>query len=170
MTEALGPRQVLEIVNSYLEIMTDIIMGHRGTIDEFTGDGILVFFGAPQALPDHCRQAVLCALDMQQAMAGLNLQLSERSLPELRMGIGINCGRLIVGNIGSEKRKKYGELGSPINLAFRVESQTAGGEVLVAPEVHSHLNGQLLVDQARVSYVKGLEDPITLYRVVGLTG
>jgi len=170
MTEALGPRQVLEIVNRYLEIMTDIIVGHRGTIDEFTGDGILVFFGAPQALPDHCKRAVRCALDMQQAMAGLNIQLSERFLPELRMGIGINSGRLIVGNIGSEKRKKYGALGSPINLAFRVEAQTTGGEVLVSPEVHSHLNGQLLVDQARESQLKGLDDPVTLYRVVGLTG
>ena len=170
LTETLGPRQVLEIINRYLETMTDIIVGHRGTIDEFTGDGILVFFGAPQDLPDHCRRAVRCALDMQQAMLGLNLQLSERSLPDLRMGIGINSGRLIVGNIGSEKRKKYGALGSPINLAFRVEAQTTGGEVLVSPAVHSHLNDQLLVDQARESYLKGLDDPVTLYRVVGLTG
>jgi class 3 adenylate cyclase len=61
-------------------------------------------------------------------------------------------------------------LGSPINLAFRVESQTAGGEVLVAPEVHSRLNGQLLVDQSRESHLKGIDEPITLYRVVGLTG
>jgi adenylate cyclase len=170
MTEALGPRQVLEIINRYLEMMTDIIVGHKGTIDEFTGDGILVFFGAPQALSDHCKRAVRCGLDMQQAMAGLNFLLSERSLPELRMGIGINSGRLIVGNIGSEKRKKYGALGSPINLAFRVEAQTVGGEVLVSPGVHSHLNDQLLVDQEREAYLKGLNEPITLYRVVGLTG
>jgi class 3 adenylate cyclase len=169
MTEALGPRQVLEIINRYLETMTDIIVSHRGTIDEFTGDGILVFFGAPQALPDHAARAVRCALDMQQAMAGLNRQLSERSLPELHMGIGINCGQLIVGNIGSEKRKKYGAVGSPINLAFRVEAQTAGGEVLVSPEVRSRFNGQLLVDQARESYLKGLDHPVTLFRVVGLT-
>jgi class 3 adenylate cyclase len=86
------------------------------------------------------------------------------------MKVGINCGRLIVGNIGSEKRKKYGALGSPINLAFRIEAQTTGGEVLVSQEVHSHLNGQLLVDQARESHLKGLDDPVTLYRVVGLTG
>jgi HAMP domain-containing protein len=89
MTEALGPRQVLEIINLYLEIITDIIVDHKGTIDEFTGDGILVFFGAPQAVPDHCKRAVRCALDMQQAMAGLNQQLSERSLPELRMGVSM---------------------------------------------------------------------------------
>jgi class 3 adenylate cyclase len=169
MTEALGPRQVLEIINRYLETMTDIIVSHRGTIDEFTGDGILVFFGAPQALPDHAARAVRCALDMQQAMAGLNRQLSKRSLPELQMGIGINCGQLIVGNIGSEKRKKYGAVGSPINLAFRVEAQTTGGEVLVSPEVRSRFNGQLLVDETRESHLKGLDHPVTLFRVVGLT-
>jgi adenylate cyclase len=170
LTAALGPRQVLEIINSYFETMTEIIIGHRGTIDEFTGDGIVVFFGAPQAIPDHCRRAVRCALDMQEAMGALNAQLARRALPELRMGIGVNCGQLIVGNIGSEKRKKYGALGSPINLAFRIESQTEGGEVLVSPEVHSHLNGQLLVDQARESLLKGLDDPVMLYRVVGLIG
>lgn len=168
LTEALEPRRVLEIINRYLETMTEIIVFHGGTIDEFTGDGILVFFGAPQSLPDHCRRAVRCALDMQQAMGEVNVQLARRALPELRMGIGINCGRLIVGNIGSEKRKKYGALGSPINLAFRIEGQTASGEVLVSPAIHSHLNGQLLVDQTRESRLKGLDDPVTLYRVVGL--
>ncbi len=170
LTAALGPRQVLEIINRYFESMTEIIVDQRGTIDEFTGDGILVFFGAPQAIPDHCRRAVRCALDMQEAMGALNMELSRLALPELRMGIGVNCGQLIVGNIGSEKRKKYGALGSPINLAFRIEAQTVGGEVLVSPEIHSHLNGQLVVDQERESLLKGLDDPITLYRVVGLVG
>jgi adenylate cyclase len=170
LTAALKPRQVLEIINSFFETMTDIIISHRGAIDEFTGDGILVFFGAPQAIPDHCGRAVRCALDMQKAMAGLNMRLSGQGLPELRMGIGVNCGQLIVGNIGSEKRKKYGALGSPINLAFRIEGQTTGGEVLVSSEIHRRLNGQLVVDQARESLLKGLDDPITLYRVVGLVG
>ena len=170
LTAALRPRQVLEIVNRYFETMTEIIISYRGTIDEFTGDGILVFFGAPQAIPDHCRRAVRCALDMQEAMGALNTQLNARALPELRMGIGVNCGQLIVGNIGSEKRKKYGALGSPINLAFRIEAQTVGGEVLVSPEIHSHLNGQLMVDLERESLLKGLDDPVTLYRVVGLVG
>src|SRR5512139_3490251 len=100
---------------------------------------------------------------MQEAMGALNIQLSGRDLPELHMEIRNNCGQLIVGNIGSEKRKKYGALGSPINLAFRIEAQTVGGEVLVSPEIHSHLDGQLLVDQERESFLKGLDDPITLY-------
>ena len=90
------------------------------TIDEFTGDGILVFFGAPREFSDHTRRAVLCAIEMQGAMKSLNEDNIKLGLPELSMGIGINCGELVVGNIGSNRRKKYGAVGSPINVAFRV--------------------------------------------------
>ncbi|MGO9571653.1 MAG: adenylate/guanylate cyclase domain-containing protein [Desulfomonilaceae bacterium] len=167
-TELLGPGQVLETINRYLEEMTDIIMKHGGMIDEFTGDGILVFFGAPTFVPDHCMRAVACALGMQKAMAGLNRGNLELGLPELQMGIGISSGQLIVGNIGSEKRKKYGAVGSPINLAFRIQSQAKGGEVLVPPAVFRDLGGELLVEEARQCYLKGIEQRVVLYRVDGL--
>ncbi len=167
-TELLEPKQVLELINRYLEQMTDIIMKHGGTIDEFTGDGILVFFGAPNFVPDHCTRAVACALDMQKAMEGLNRDNLRLGLPELQMGIGINSGQLIVGNIGSEKRKKYGAVGIPINLAFRVQAEAEGGEVLVSPAVFHNLREELLVEGTKQCCLKGIEPPITLYRVEGL--
>ena len=167
-TELLEPAQVLEIINRYLEKMTDIIMKHRGTIDEFTGDGILVFFGAPTLVPDHCTQAVACALEMQKAMKELNRGNLRLGLPELQMGIGINSGQLIVGDIGSEKRKKYGAVGIPINLAFRVQAEAEGGEVLVSPAVFHNIGGELLVDRTRQCTLKGIEAPVALYRVEGL--
>jgi class 3 adenylate cyclase len=167
-TELLEPGQVLEIINRYLEAMTDIIMKHGGTIDEFTGDGILVFFGAPTFVPDHCRRAVACALEMQKAMEGLNRGNLRLDLPELQMGIGVNSGHLIVGNIGSEKRKKYGAVGIPINLAFRVQAEAEGGEVLVSPAVFHNLGGELLVEEKRQCSLKGIEQPVILYRVEGL--
>jgi len=167
-TELLEPRQVLEIINRYLEEMTDIIMKHGGTIDEFTGDGILVFFGAPTFFPDHCTRAVACALEMQKAMDGLNKGNLRLGLPELQMGIGINSGQLIVGNIGSEKRKKYGAVGIPINLAFRVQAEAEGGEILVSPAVFHNIGGELLVEEKRQCSLKGIEQPVTLYRVEGL--
>ena len=168
-TELLEPRQVLEIINRYLEEMTDIIMKHGGTIDEFTGDGILVFFGAPTFVPDHCTRAVACALEMQKAMEGLNRGNLRLGLPELQMGIGINSGQLIVGNIGSEKRKKYGAVGIPINLAFRVQAEAEGGEILVSPAVFHNLGGELLVEEKRQCSLKGIEQPVILYRVEGLS-
>ncbi len=84
------------------------------------------------------------------------------------MGIGINSGQLIVGNIGSEKRKKYGAVGIPINLAFRVQAEAEGGEVLVSPAVFHNLGGELLVEGTKQCSLKGIEQPVILYRVEGL--
>ena len=86
LSERLPPQAVLEIINRYLERMTDIIIRHEGTIDEFTGDGILVFFGAPRMLPDHAGRAVACALEMQEALSKLNTEFLELGLPQLQMG------------------------------------------------------------------------------------
>lgn len=168
MTESLAPEKVLEIINRYLERMTDVIIRHQGTIDEFAGDGILVFFGAPVAIADHTSRAVACALEMQTALKELNGENASLGLPELHMGIGVNCGELVVGNIGSEKRKKYGAMGTPINVAFRVEAQTSGGEVLVTPDIYDRLADDLEVAAARPASLKGLDKALTLYHVVGM--
>jgi sigma-B regulation protein RsbU (phosphoserine phosphatase) len=166
ITASLEPRQVLDLINRYLEKMTEIIMKHGGTIDEFTGDGILVFFGAPKTMPEHCLTAVKCSLEMQEAMDALNAENLQCGLPALEMGIGVNTGQLIVGNIGSEKRKKYGAVGSPINLAFRIEAETAGKEILVAPAVLPHLDGKgVVVKASEEALLKGMDLPVTLYRV-----
>ncbi len=169
-TELLNPRQVLEMINRYLGEMTDIILKHGGTIDEFTGDGILVFFGAPKSLPNHPARAVACAFEMQEAMRGLNDVNLRLGLPELQMGIGVNTGQLIVGNIGSEKRMKYGAIGSPINLAFRIQAKAVGGEVLVSPEVFHNLDGEASIKDTREFFLKGIDAPVTLYRLDGFSG
>jgi adenylate cyclase len=169
LAESHHPKVVLELLNRYLERMTDIIIAHEGTIDEFTGDGILVFFGAPRKMEDHARRAVICALEMQECMHGLNRENLILKLPTLHMGIGVNSGELIVGNIGSEKRKKYGAVGSPINVAFRVEALSDGGEVLLTPSVLDHLDAGVEVESTREAQVKGLEKPLLLHRVVRLS-
>jgi PAS domain S-box-containing protein len=168
MTESLGCRHVLEIINRYLETMTEIVLRHGGTIDEFMGDGILVFFGAPRPFPDHFRRGIRCAIDMQAAMEEFNKEGLRLGQPPLQMGIGINCGELIVGNIGSHKRKKYGAVGSPINVAFRVEAQTTGGEILVTPAIFNRLSEELVVGTVRQTHLKGLDGPVALYPIVAL--
>lgn len=165
MTDSLEPHTVIEILNRYFEKMTDVIIKHGGTIDEFTGDGILVFFGAPKLIPNHALAAVDCALDMQKSLKELNKEYSLLNLPELRMGIGINTGEVVVGNIGSEKRKKYGAVGSPINVAFRVESLTGEGEVLVTPSVCNQTDC-LELGEVRETTLKGFDKPIALCRVI----
>lgn len=168
MTESLPPQTVVKVINRYLERMIDIVGTYGGVIDEFTGDGILAFFGAPRPLPDHIRCAVACALEMQESMVVMNQENVDSGLPELRMGIGITSGRVIVGNIGSEKRKKYGATGKAVNLAFRIEAQTVGAEILVGPNVYEALGEQLIIDSEREVDLKGIEQPVKLYRVMGM--
>lgn len=165
IAESLDPHHVLELMNHYFEKMTEIIMSHGGTIDEFTGDGILVFFGAPKIVPDHCRRAIACALDMQDAMLDLNEWNSKAGLPELAMGIGISTGELVVGNIGSDKRKKYGAIGSSINLAFRIEAHSEAGEILVAPRVMADLDDGVRVTRRKEVLLKGIDSPVILRSV-----
>lgn len=165
LSEALDPHVIVEILNRYLESMTDIIVQHEGTIDEFTGDGILVFFGAPRRIQNHPRRAVECALEMQRAMKQVNEANVLLGLPELSMGIGINSGELVVGNIGSAKRRKYGAVGTPINVAFRAEAETAGGEIIVTQATYDELADHLETVSIRERRVKGINKPLRLYSV-----
>ena len=168
LSSTMEPQLVLKMINAYLEAMTEVIVRHDGTIDEIMGDGLLVFFGAPRRLPDHARRAVECALAMQSALLLLNEEYEKQSLPPLEMGIGINCGELVVGSIGSEKRRKYGAMGSPINVAYRVEAQTGGGQILVTPEIQERLGQSLIVQSHREVRLKGIEQAVILYQVVGI--
>ncbi|MCA9450968.1 MAG: adenylate/guanylate cyclase domain-containing protein, partial [Candidatus Omnitrophica bacterium] len=126
MCERLRPAEVVALLNRYLECMTAVILEHEGTIDEFIGDAILVIFGAPLARPDDARRAVACALSMMLAMDEFSAWCLERGLPQLEMGIGLNTGDVIVGNIGSERRLKYGIVGATVNLTSRIETYTVG--------------------------------------------
>lgn len=166
----LSPHDVLSIINRYLDPMVDIIVRYRGTIDEFQGDGILAFFGAPLAAADDPERAMACALEMQIALARINVEQRQLGLPELAMGVGVNTGEVIVGNIGSETRRKYGAIGSPINVAYRIESYTVGGEILVSPQVYARVCDLVQVRRTQQVHFKGLEHPVTLYDIVGMDG
>ena len=129
LAESESPQAVLRLINRYFEKMTDVIIRHEGTIDEFTGDGILVFFGAPRRLKDHSFRAVTCALRMQQELVELNRDNRLLRLPELKMGIGINAGELIVGNIGSEKTQEIRRIGKSHQCRFsRGSRHPRGGD------------------------------------------
>ena len=166
-TEAMEAPQIVQIINRYLEQMIPIIMRYEGTVDEFTGDGILAFFGAPRQLSDHPIRAVACALEMQSSMQELNKENLGLGLPELEMGIGISCGDLVVGNIGSQERKKYGAVGKPINVAFRLEAKARPGEIVATQSVKDRLGDKLLTGWHWKENLKGIGNT-TIYRVVGI--
>ena len=126
-------------------------------MEEFQGDGILAFFGAPLAAADDPQRAVACAVEMQNALVKINKELKQQGLPELHMGIAINTGEVIVGNIGSEKRTKYGALGTPINMAYRIESYTLSGQVLISSSTYERVKDLVRVGDAQELQLKGLD-------------
>jgi class 3 adenylate cyclase len=170
LTSEMDPQRVILFLNRYLGKMIEILMEHRGVIDEIVGDGILAFFGAPEPMADHPVQAVACALRMQAAMAEINGANEKDGSPHLEMGIAVNTGDVVVGNIGSERRTKYGIVGAQVNFTGRMESFTVGGQVLISPSTRQRLGDQVTVrDTLRVS-MKGVPEPVTLYDIRGLSG
>jgi class 3 adenylate cyclase/CHASE2 domain-containing sensor protein len=170
LTLKLSPREVIEIINRYFERMVDIIVKHRGTVNEFQGDGILTFFGAPLAADDDPERAVACAIEMQNALIDVNAEQRRLNLPELAMGIGLNTGDVVVGNIGSERRVSYGAVGSPINIAYRIESFTIGGQILISPSTYAKVQSIVQVRGTKEARLKGIDHPVRLYDVLGMAG
>ena len=168
--ERLEPEQVLGLLNTYLGTMADIVVDHEGTIDEFIGDAILVIFGAPLARPDDARRAVACAVAMQRAMKGINEHNARLGLPAIEMGIALNSGEVIVGNIGSQKRIKYGVVGSHVNLTARIESNTVGGQVLVSAATLELAGADIKLGEKQMIVAKGFPQPIPAFEVKGIGG
>jgi adenylate cyclase len=170
ISERLPAEQIVRLLNGYLGAMAEVIIEHGGTIDEFIGDAILVLFGAPLPRRDHARAAVACALQMQQTMARVNQRNAERGLPEVELGIGISSGDVVVGNIGSERRAKYGVVGHNVNLAARIESYTRGGQILVSESTKDEVGDELQVSSQFEVVPKGMQEAVRLFEVRALSG
>jgi class 3 adenylate cyclase len=165
LAETHDPEKILSLLNRFFGAMAKIIYAYDGMIDEFLGDGILAIFGVPERHDDDPARAVACALEMQNALIGLNSAIGGDGFPELKMGIGINTGKVIVGNIGSEIRSKYGIVGMPVNTASRIESITIGGQVLIGEATYMLLRPHLSVEKPQSIMMKGLRSPLVCYPV-----
>ena len=170
LSERLKPEQVVQMLNSYFEVMVDVVLQYNGTINEIIGDSLLVIFGAPQEMSDRAQRAIACAIEMQNAMAKVNEQNRAQGLPELEMGIGLNETEVIVGNIGSSKRSKYAVVGSGVNMTSRIESYTVGGQILISESVRQEAGEILRIDAQRDVLPKGAETPLRIYEVGGIAG
>jgi len=168
----LSPEAVKELIDSHLTAAFDVIADEDGTVDKIMGDGILAFFGAPMYMPDHPVRALNAALKMQRAHAQVMEQWEEKGLPKLAMGIGINTGEVVVGNIGCERRMEYTVLGFEVNLASRLCQAAQGDEILLSTRTFSAIRSQLTSGRARLEVpvkfrkgirvrVKGVEAPVS---------
>ncbi|MDT8323433.1 MAG: adenylate/guanylate cyclase domain-containing protein [Bacteroidota bacterium] len=165
ITENLPAEAVVRILNRYFERMVEIIAEFSGIVIEFLGDGIMVIFGAPKRLANHAEHAIACALSMQVAMEELNAMHTAEGMPGLEMGIGISSGEVVVGNIGSERRTKYGVIGNAANLAARIEALSTGQQVLISSDTLDRCHATVeIVREFEVS-VKGVDHPLRICEV-----
>lgn len=170
LTEHRSPQEVLKALNFYLATMADVIGNYQGTINEFEGDGILVFFGVPIQRADDPQRAIACAIAMQQAMENINQQLQIWGFSPLTMGIGINTGEVVVGNIGSEKRTKYGAVGNAVNLTYRIESYTIGGQILISEATRQFAAADVILGETLVVQPKGFKKPLSVFSIQSIQG
>ncbi len=168
LSERLDPQEVVALLNIYLGEMFAIISAHHGTINDLSGDGIFVLFGAPLPAPDHAAQAAACALAMQRGMSRVNELAAAAGLPAVEMGIGLNSGEVTVGNVGSEHHAKYGAIGRNVNLTARIEACTVGGQILAGEATIAALGARLVTGQQLRRDVKGAATPLLLHEVMGL--
>lgn len=170
ISETFPPETVVEMLNDYLRVMTEIIFKYSGTINEIMGDGILMLFGAPTMRSNDPDRAVACAIEMQMAMEQVNAGNRSKGLPELEMGIGINTGTVIAGNVGSDMRVKYAAVGRNVNMAARVESFTVGGQILVTESTLNGLSSEVAIGNKLAVPFKGIKEPVTVYEITGILG
>ena len=164
-TETADPEEVMGVLREYHAAMGALILQHEGTLERFTGDGIMIFFNDPVVVDDPACRAVRMAQQMQQRTAVLAAGWKKRGY-ELQLGIGIAMGYATIGAIGFEGRVDYGAIGNVTNLAARLCGEAKGGEILVAPRVAAALDGSgLAVEPAGEFQLKGLARPIAVSRV-----
>jgi adenylate cyclase len=164
------PAVVVRLLNTYLEVMFDVVEQFGGTVDEVIGDALLVLFGAPHSRSDHADVAVACAIQMQLAMEQVNSSNRQQNLPELAMGIGLCTGDVMAGPIGSGLRAKYAVVGSAVNHAARIESLTVGGEIFAAEATVHSVGVELRLDSQHQWQVKGSGTPLRVFSIGAIAG
>lgn len=165
LSEHLPPQRVVQLLNRYLGRMTEIILDYRGTIDEFLGDAVLAVFGAPRSDKDDTERAVQCAIAMQRAMDEINVQNIDDGLPELRMAVALNTGTVVAGNIGSERRAKYGFVGHAMNVTSRIEDKAQPGSILISESTLAKLSGKYRVGERQEISARGIEENVVVYTI-----
>ena len=169
ISEGLDPKELSLLMNEFLTPLSRVIYKHRGTIDKYMGDCIMAFWGAPLPDRDHARNAILAGIEMQATLQALQPHLKERGWPGIHVGVGINTGRVSVGNMGSEVRVAYTVMGDEVNLASRLEGITKQyGVGIIVGENTQNLVTDFLYRELDHVRVKGKDRPVAIYEPIAL--
>jgi class 3 adenylate cyclase len=166
LTQDMDPEDVVELLNDYFSVLVPVIFAHEGTIDKYMGDAVLAIFGSPVADANHHEHAVFAAVEMQTAVAKLNELRRLRGSPCCGIGIGMNCGEVVHGLVGTQNRMEFTVIGDAVNKTSRYCSGADAGEVIISPDLYEHLWGMVQTDQTTI-HTKH-EGDFVAYRVMRL--
>lgn len=170
MSEALEPEQVVGILNEYLELTTNAIFRHGGTLDKFIGDATMAIFNAPFDLDDYVFEAVQAAKAIIDGTGELNARLKEQFGRTVSFGIGVHCGPAVVGNVGCGFRMDYTAIGDTVNTASRLESNAESGQILISEDVYRRLQKRICVKEIGEIHLKGKQNEFMVYELAGIEG
>lgn len=168
LAEEMPAPQVVELLNTFFSRMIQVVLAHGGTVDKLMGDSVMALFGVPKAAETDPLQAVRCALDMHRALAELNRERARLDLPPIEMGIGINSGPVVAGNIGSIDRMDYTVIGDNVNIAARLQGIAEAGDTLVSKATHSKVQDLVLASALQPAQLKGRQHQVAVFRIEGL--
>ncbi len=169
LAERTTPESLVRFINAYLGRMTEIILAHEGTLDKFVGDEVMALFGAPFPQADHALRAVRVGLEMQKAHAALMASWRENGLVPAPIGVGIATGEMIVGEMGSPQRTDYTVIGRAANLGSRICGVAQAGQVLISEATFELVGDRVQARPISGLHLKGVDRPVTVYHVTGLT-
>lgn len=165
ISETIDPDRVVDILNEYFTRVTDVIFDHDGMIDKYIGDAVMAVFGVPISKGNDAANAVNAAIQVQRLMQEMNRDAAARRWPELRIGIGINTGIVTAGNIGSPRRLDYTVIGDAVNIASRLMSSAAGGQILISGSTVAEIPQMKDMKRLRARRVRGRSEPVITYSV-----
>ncbi|HKZ72915.1 MAG TPA: adenylate/guanylate cyclase domain-containing protein, partial [Steroidobacteraceae bacterium] len=168
LSQQLDPATLLRMLNRFFTEVVAAVEAEGGVVKQFTGDGVMALFGAPQAHAQHVTQAVCAALGIVARLKGLNARLQAEGIPALEIGIGIHMGEVVAGLIGPDQRVEYGVVGEPVNLASRVEAITKElkATILVSNDIATRLGDGFVLGRTAVLPVKGRRQPVEVVEVL----
>src|SRR5262245_1388720 len=170
LSERLDPEGVVLLLNEFYNLMIETTFAHDGTLDKFLGDGVMCVFGAPIARHDHAMQAIRTALDMQAGIAALSQRFVAQGRSPIAVGIGMSAGEVVAGTVGSENRMEYTAIGDSVNLAARLESLARPGQVLISQQTLAMVDDRVQAKAMGSVRVKGKEEEVEVYEVIGIAG
>ena len=172
LSQAMDPQALVALLNDYMSAMTEIVFRHDGVLDKYIGDEIMAFWNAPMDQPDHAQRACAAAVDMVERLRRLRVQWKERGGPQLELGIGINTGSMVVGNMGSRDRLAYTVLGDAVNIASRLQgvNKDYGTRILIGEETKRAAGEGFIYRYLDLVQVKGRDKSLAVYEVVARMG